>query len=144
LRRSQTVRFCADNGIATVHDPSNDDRVHLRNRVRHDLLPALNVAAQRDLVPVLGRQADLLRADDDLLDDLAAAIDPTDARALVAAPLSLARRAVRRWLNDGYPPDLATVERVLTVARGEATACELPGGDRIVRSRQRLRRLTVA
>ena len=54
-----------------------------------------------------------------LLDGLAAALDPTDARALSAAPAALARRAVRRWLTAGceHPPDAATVERVLAVAR---------------------------
>ena len=53
-----------------------------------------------------------------MLDELAAALDPTDARALAAAPLPLARRAVRRWLTCEHPPDLATVDRVLQVARG--------------------------
>ena len=65
----------------------------------------------------------MLRADADLLDGLAAAIDPTDAGALAAAPVALARRAVRRWLttsaeSGGHPPDAAAVERVLSVARG--------------------------
>ena len=46
-------------------------------------------------MPVIARQADLARADAALLDELAAALDPTDARALAAAPAPLARRAVR-------------------------------------------------
>jgi tRNA(Ile)-lysidine synthase len=106
--------------------------------VRHELLPLLEDIAARDVVPVLARQAELLRSDADLLDELAATIDPTDAAALSAAPLALARRAVRRWLRDGaeqHPPDRATVDRVLDVARGTAVACEVGGGRAVRRSR---------
>ena len=138
LRRSETEGLCAAAGLPTVTDPSNTDPRHLRNRVRHELLPQLAALAGRDLVPVLARQADVLRADDDLLDDLATALDPTDAKALAAAPLPLARRAVRRWLTTTHPPDLATVERVLAVARGEALAADVGAGRQVRRSRQRL------
>ena len=73
-----------------------------------------------------------------LLAELAAAIDPTDARALAAAPPALARRAVRRWLTLDHPPDAASVERVLAVARGEGRATEVVGGRRVVRRARRL------
>src|SRR5262249_14172920 len=83
---------------------------------RHALLPLLDAIAERDVAALLARQADTLRGEAELLDALAAALDPTDARALAAAPPALARRAVRRWLTCGYPPDAAAVERVLAVA----------------------------
>jgi len=140
LRRADTALVCAEAGLVPVHDPSNDDVSLLRNKVRHEILPALSAAAGRDLVPVLVRQADLLADDGDLLDQLAGEIDPTDAVALTRAPVPLARRAIRNWLAGDHPPDAATVERVLAVARGEAVACELPGGDRVSRRNQRLSR----
>lgn len=142
LRRADTVEVCRLAGIATADDESNADPRFVRNRVRHEVLPLLGDVANRDLVPLLARQADVLRADDDLLDELAATLDPTDARQLAVAPPPLARRAVRRWLTGldpaGHPPDLATVDRVLAVARGDATACDVAGGHRVARSRQRL------
>lgn len=138
LRRAETVALCEAANVPVVHDPSNDQPRHRRNRVRAELLPLLNDMAQRDLAPVLVRQADLLRDDDDLLDQLAAAIDPTDARALASAPPALARRAVRRWLTDEHPPDLATVERVLGVARGDTAATDVGRGQEVRRHRQRL------
>jgi tRNA(Ile)-lysidine synthase len=146
LRRHETRALCAALGLAPVADPSNDDPALRRNRVRHELLPLLDAIAERDVAPVVARQADLARDDARLLDDLAAALDPSDARALAAAPPPLARRAVRRWLRDGgpggpehHPPPAAAVERVLAVARGDAVACELPGGWRVARTRGRLR-----
>jgi tRNA(Ile)-lysidine synthase len=84
------------------------------------------------------RQADLFRDDAALLDELAAGLDPTDARVVAAAPPALARRAVRRWLLGEHPPDRATVDRVLAVARGEAAACDVGGGRRVRRRHQRL------
>jgi tRNA(Ile)-lysidine synthase len=137
LRRAETHALCAELGLDPVHDPSNADPIHRRNRVRHELLPLLEDIASRDVVPVLARQAELLRSDADLLDELAATVDPTDAAALAAAPLALARRAVRRWLRAGaeqHPPDRATVDRVLEVARGGAVACEVGGGRAVRRS----------
>lgn len=141
LRRATTVRFCHAVGIKAVDDPTNRDPAFLRNRVRHELLPLMNEMAVRDLVPVLTRQAGLLRDDGDLLDQLAESIDPTDAKRLTAAPVQLARRAVRRWLTTDHPPDAATVERVLRVASGQASGCDIGSGRRVERSRQRLQLL---
>lgn len=138
LRRAETERTCALLGLDPVRDASNTTWPGWRNRVRHELLPLAVDIAGRDVVPILGRTADLLRDEHELLDSLAAGIDATDARAVAAAPPALARRALRRWLTAaGYPPDAAAIERVLAVARGEAEACELPGGRRVQRSEQR-------
>lgn len=140
LRRSETEALCAELGVEPVRDDSNRTGDMWRNRVRRELLPLAAQIADRDLVPILTRTADLLRDDGAFLDELAATIDATDARALAAAHPVLARRAARRWLTEaGYPPDAAGVERVLAVAAGEAVACELAGGRRVERSRQRLR-----
>jgi tRNA(Ile)-lysidine synthase len=142
LRRAETVRLVASLGLRVVTDPSNRDPAFQRNRIRHELLPLAAEIARRDLVPVLARQAELLADEAALLDELARGIDPTDAAALAAAPLALARRAVRHWLagleQRGYPPDGAAVERVLAVAQGAVVACEVAGGLRVRRSKGRL------
>jgi tRNA(Ile)-lysidine synthase len=138
LRRAETHDLCTTLGLDPVEDPSNASPAHRRNRIRHELLPLLDAIAERDVASLLARQADTLRDEADLLDELAAGLDPTDARALTAAPVALARRAVRRWLTDGYPPDAAAVERVLAVARGDVVACEIDRGRRVSRSGMRL------
>lgn len=141
LRRTETAGLCDALGLVPLADPSNDDPAFRRNRVRHELLPLLDVIAERDVVAVLARQADLLRADAELLDRLAALLDPTDVAALAAAPEALARRAVRTWLRTGaerHPPDAATVERVLAVVRGEARSTEVGGGRSVRRGAGRL------
>lgn len=139
LRRSETEALCRHLDLDVAEDPTNSDRRFRRNRIRHELLPLLDDIAERDVTVLLNRTANLLRDDDRLLDDLASTIDPTDIDALVDAPVPLAVRAVRTWLErDGYPPDAAAVARVLAVAHGDSAACELAGGLRVERHGNRL------
>ncbi len=142
LRRAETVELVASLDLAIVSDPSNADLAFRRNRVRHELLPLADAIAGRDVAALLARQSATLADEAAFLDELAARLDPTDVAGLRAAPVALARRAVRVWLRDlaqpRYPPDAAAVERVLAVARGEVLACEVASGLRIRRSAGRL------
>jgi tRNA(Ile)-lysidine synthase len=139
-RRAETVELCARLGLAPVHDPMNDDGDHRRVWLRREVIPYLERGADRDLVEVLARQADVARDDDALLDELAAANATVEVRELANKPRALARRIVRQFL--GAPPaSLATVERVLRVVHGACRATELPGGDRIERIGGRLVRI---
>lgn len=139
LRAAETRAICASEGFAVAVDHSNRDPRFRRNRLRHEAIPLLADVADRDVTPLLARTAGLLRDDDDLLTSLADAIDPADAGALAAAPLPLARRAIRTWLDlEGYPPDMAGVDRVLDVARGVAAACQVTGVGRVERRSGRL------
>jgi tRNA(Ile)-lysidine synthase len=142
LRRAETHALCRAAGLEPVVDASNADARFTRNRVRAELLPLMADIAGRDPVPVLVRQAANLGAEAALLDDLAAEVDPSDARSAAASPEPLVRRAIRTWLRAGeaeqHPPSAAEVDRVLAVVRGEATACQLSGGRTVRRSGGRL------
>ena len=140
LRRTETWALCRSEGLTPFEDPSNDDLSFRRNRIRAQVVPVLDRVAERDVTPILARQAALLREEAALLDVLASAIDPTDATALAAAPPPLARRALRRWLTAGadHPPASATVERALTVVRGRCRGTDVGGGRRLTRSGGRL------
>jgi tRNA(Ile)-lysidine synthase len=141
VRRRETRELCARLQLAPRHDPMNDDVHHRRVWLRREIIPRLEGGADRDLVDVLARQAEVLRDDDELLESLAARHAPDDAAALNALPRALARRVIRRWLSAPAPPSIATVDRVLAVARGDVRAAELPGGDRVERVRGRLVRI---
>lgn len=142
LRRHETQALCDAAGLEPVQDPSNLDPAHRRNRIRHELLPLLCDIAERDVVPIIARSAGLMGGIRDLLDDLAAAIDPTDAKAVAQAPEPLAQMALRRWIqqetNAEHPPDAAAIERVMAVVRNEARSTEIGGGWSVTRSSQRL------
>ena len=143
IRRFDTVRLCAVLGLEPLVDPTNASPDHRRNRVRHELLPLLDDIAERDVVAVVARQAELLREASDHLAAEAAPLDPTDAKALAAAPRVLARLAVRAWVQQvtcaEHPAGAAAVERVLQVAEGHAKGADVSDGWQVRRSDSRLR-----
>jgi tRNA(Ile)-lysidine synthase len=142
FRRAETAAICDALGVVVLHDPMNDDEAFRRVAVRRRVLPMLEGVAGRDLVPVLARQAELLREESDFLDGMARAAWPGTegawAGTLAALAPVLARRAVRLWLGPP-PPSLAEVTRVLQVAAGEHRATELSGGRTVRRTAGQLR-----
>jgi tRNA(Ile)-lysidine synthase len=146
LRRTETREVCERLDLRIVLDPSNDDPRFRRNRIRHEVLPLLDEVAGREVAPLLARLAAHAREAADQIDHEACAVDVTDARQLGAAPPAIAAAAVRRWLRtisaEHHPPDHATVERVLAVARGESLATDVGQGWRVTRSSGVLRLLT--
>lgn len=139
LRRADTQQVCELFDWRPVNDPTNVDLRFRRNRIRNEVIPLLNEIAERDVVPLLTRAGQLAETDRDLLDELAQVVDPTDAASLTEAPLALARRAIRTWLRNEHPPQLAAVERVLAVARGEFQGTEVGEGRTVRRTRGKLR-----
>jgi tRNA(Ile)-lysidine synthase len=149
LRRSDVAALVAERGLLARHDESNDDMAYRRNRVRHQLMPLLAEIAERDVVPLLARQADVLYDDRSWLDslvedDASRTLDAVDCRELREWPRARLRRWLRRKLfvvdelGESHPPSSAEIERALRVVDGEVTAAELQGGRRLSRSAQRL------
>jgi tRNA(Ile)-lysidine synthase len=103
LTREQTADHCRARGLAWVDDVSNDADAFVRNRVRHELLPALrrlHPAAERNVV----RTAELLRDEAEVLEEVVstalagrATIELTH---LASLPRALARLVVRRLAED--------------------------------------------
>ncbi len=79
LRRAEVLAHLAERGLDFVEDETNRDRRMLRNRLRHDALPALGALAGGDVAESLCRAAaacralvaDLERRAEDALDRLA-------------------------------------------------------------------------
>jgi tRNA(Ile)-lysidine synthase len=141
FRRADTRAVCDALHVPVMDDPMNHDVEFRRVAIRRDVLPMLSTLAARDLVPVLARQADILRSESEFLDALATAAwpdgDPPTVAALTALPAVLARRAVRNWLGSP-PPSSSDVERVLAVAVGDVRGVELAGGRAVRRTSGRL------
>jgi tRNA(Ile)-lysidine synthase len=105
LSRGDTHAYCDARGIAYVDDASNEDARYLRNRVRRELLPAIDAAAPDGRRAIL-RLADEARAGIDAIAQVVAplVIDGGDGcvrlsrAALRALPADLAPHAYRAAL----------------------------------------------
>ena len=133
--RRATLRAALDAaGIRYLVDPSNDDpRAAQRNRIRHDVLPAMEQLNPR-IVDALQRLGRLAGDDDDALEAIAAGElasrrgpDGIDWRHPPAR--AIGRRVMRLAAGDPAPP-AERIEAVLDAAEGPrgGVTIELGGG----------------
>jgi tRNA(Ile)-lysidine synthase len=86
-------------------DGSNAGKRYLRNRLRQDVLPSWESAAERDAVGGAALSRRLLAEDAEALEQWLAEIGPMaedgrlNLRALKGKPMALWRRALRQWLS---------------------------------------------
>lgn len=148
VRRQDILEFLEATGVPYRSDSSNLSPAYLRNRIRHELLPVLR-RFNPAIVELLCRQADLLRADDQCLEQQAAdwlrRLEPQDSARLTlrgdeveALPLALQRRVVRQLLRQrsdgGRWPSFRTVAAVLAlVTQGRPGSTLLVPGARVTR-----------
>jgi tRNA(Ile)-lysidine synthase len=121
-------------------DKSNRSREFTRNRLRHDVLPALARAVGHDAVPVMARAGEILAAEDEWMESLVAGeARPAqlDVRALRRKPVAHQRRLLRKWLRQQSAKDIdfETVERAREVALSDdqPSKTNLPGGHHLRR-----------
>ena len=120
--RSALERYAQQHDLEVIHDPANAEPQHARNRLRHQVLPALR-AAFPDADLRIAASARRLREEADALeqiarDHLAAHLSPErqlSCAALRGIPPALARRVLGAWLDAlGLPrPPAGIWARVL-------------------------------
>jgi tRNA(Ile)-lysidine synthase len=108
ITREETRGYCAARGLAYHDDASNDDHARTRNRIRHEILPAMtrNAPNMRDTLVDLARTA---RAAAAALDDAAVQLVPcANEHNAIAMPRAALRAA---------PPELVPHAFRLALAR---------------------------
>jgi tRNA(Ile)-lysidine synthase len=140
VSRADVVRYLTGRGLSWREDASNADVEIPRNRVRHELIPFLTERFTPGIVDVLAREAAIARDDDEWLEERAIEIATSivldrkegslrlNRLALAAAPVPLARRVVRRALEEiegaGFT-GFQAVDAVLALEPGQQV--DLPG-----------------
>lgn len=120
--REAITDFAAAVRVSSREDASNNSCNHLRNRIRHQLLPLLTKTFGRNLQPVLRRLAEISRADDAFLQQCAGAFPlgrELSVRKLREQPLALQRRILRNWLLARQIPGICfeQIESIREVLR---------------------------
>ncbi|MGH3301503.1 MAG: tRNA lysidine(34) synthetase TilS [Streptosporangiaceae bacterium] len=156
IRRDQTRAACTALSLDPWDDPQNRDPALTRARVRSQLMPALAEALGPGVAEALARTADLLRADAEVLDGIAAAEADRlggpamareqgwPARDLAALPAAVRNRLLRlAALAAGCPAGALSqrhvrrMDELVTSWHGQRWA-DLPGGVRCERRYGRL------
>lgn len=143
--RDEIESYCVQHGFSPIIDASNTDPAYFRNRIRHELLPLLELYNPQ-IRQRLRHMGEVIAADEDLLRDLTQscweAIVLAESETAIelnreswrALPLAMRRRTLRRAISR-LQPDLRdtgfeTLESARSVAeRGETgSTSTLPGG----------------
>ncbi len=150
LRRAALVDFATARGIEWLEDPTNASRRFLRNRLRHDILPALrrvNPAIDEELQD-LARRAAEWRGETDAVANVVSKVDRAvravevgvvAIRGLDAEQLAVVWPAVAGRI--GVALDHRGIRRVSSFSRDSRVGAriQLSGGWEVVRSRHTIR-----
>ncbi|MEN3005806.1 tRNA lysidine(34) synthetase TilS [Dehalobacterium formicoaceticum] len=69
IAKEEILAYCREQGIAYCLDPTNQEEIYTRNRIRLGLIPRLKQFNPR-IIPSLVKTADILREENDLLQEL--------------------------------------------------------------------------
>ena len=138
--RAEIECYAAARKLIFHEDETNISRAHTRNRLRHDVMPALARAVGFDPVPALARASEILAAENDWFEETVAeetSSSQLDLRLLRAMPLARQRRLLRAWLRRRakIEPDFATIERARHLALSSTAPAKinLPQGHHLRR-----------
>lgn len=141
--REEIDAYIAGHQFAFREDASNNDPRHTRNRLRHEIIPALEQAFGRDIRRAVWRAAEILRDEDDFLATQPALRDLPErlaTAALLGLPVALQRRVIHAWLKARGVGGVGfgEVESVRGLLAGSRAKVNLPGG---YHARRRARQL---
>ena len=150
IRREEIRAALTEDGTGWREDSTNTDTAYLRNRVRQELIPALE-AISESAVDKICRTAGMIAADNDVLDAAAEKLLRENAKgsilnaaSITAEPEAVRRRVLRKWWNAEGP---VLEEHALSAAQTEALTAlldvtkgkiNLPGGVYAVRTGKHL------
>ena len=150
IRREEIRAALTEDGTGWREDSTNTDTAYLRNKVRQELIPALE-AISESAVDKICRTAGMIAADNDVLDAAAEKLLRENAKgsilnaaAITAEPEAVRRRVLRKWWNAEGP---VLEEHALSAAQTEALTAlldvtkgkiNLPGGVYAVRTGKHL------
>jgi tRNA(Ile)-lysidine synthase len=131
--RAEIDEYVAAHGLKFREDASNADAKHSRNKMRHEIIPALEKWFGREIKKSVWRSAEIFAAENDWLESLTA--PPTrelSVHELRAMPLAQQRRTIHAWLKFLRVSDAGFTEtevvRALVHPSAKQAKINLPGG----------------
>jgi len=131
--RSEIDGYLAENRLKFCEDASNADPLHLRNRMRHQILPLLEKYFGREIRKSVWRSADILAAENEWIGSLIGEIpSELSVQKLRGMADALQRRLVFSWLKKNGVPVAGFNEvelvRLLIPETAKVAKINLPAG----------------
>jgi tRNA(Ile)-lysidine synthase len=145
VSRREIDGYIAAHRLKVREDATNADPKHTRNRLRHEIIPALEKAFGRGIKPSILRAAEILAAENEwiagMLDEPGEELSLPVLRAM---PEALQRRTIHAWLKKRKVADCGFSEveavRSLLPEGAARSKINLPGG---LHARRRAKKLFV-
>ncbi|MTI82134.1 MAG: tRNA lysidine(34) synthetase TilS [Firmicutes bacterium] len=154
IRRRQIERYCQQNALQYRTDSSNLKTIYLRNKIRMHLLSKLEEEYNSEIVPALGRMADLCRVDDSYLEQQAnekwLSLQPLiNEKSVVFIKqkfeqlhLSMQRRVIRlaweKMIGEQKNLSRYHVDSIIEQCGSSRAVVELPGGNQCLILRNKI------
>jgi tRNA(Ile)-lysidine synthase len=103
ITRAETALFCQTAQLQVWQDSTNQDLHYARNRIRQALLPYLKTHFNPQVEQVLAQTAELLRAEVDYLEGVAAALREQATPQTAPEASALEEPAAEEALSENYP-----------------------------------------
>jgi tRNA(Ile)-lysidine synthase len=152
VSKADILQFLKEKGLNYRLDGSNQDPSFLRNWIRLELIPQLENRTDAHLPSRLAQNAELIRDEEQLLDELARHVfkeirtaERVNRGALLKQSKAMQRRLLRLWIEEtrGHLRgiDLDHIEALLTlIAQGTPQSrLSIPGGWELVKEYEALR-----
>tara|TARA_B100000161_G_scaffold134479_1_gene95351 strand:- start:4936 stop:6228 length:1293 start_codon:yes stop_codon:yes gene_type:complete len=93
----EICEWLQDNNWAWREDQSNFDAFCLRNRIRNNLLPAIEKDFNPDFIKTINKSMNILKDENHFLDQITKEFNEST---IFTAPLNIKRRYIRSWLHN--------------------------------------------
>ena len=132
VRRAQIDAYVEEESLSFREDASNAEASATRNRIRHQVIPAIRRAFGESFGSAILRAAEIFRLEEDWADSQVPHVGKIlDCAELRALPESIRQRAILRWLKKSAVPEpgFAETRRVASLldAANGPPKVSLPG-----------------
>ncbi|MBW2192259.1 MAG: tRNA lysidine(34) synthetase TilS [Deltaproteobacteria bacterium] len=145
LKKQEILDFLNAERLPYVSDPSNREARHLRNRIRHHLIPVLKTSYNPGIVETLNRMSSILRDETDWIEEIvgsdlkksileeqdeAVAVSVKQLKRMhIAAQRRVFRKVVSRVKGDLKSVTFSHINSVIGLLKSESTGkrLDLPG-----------------
>lgn len=115
--------------VSPCVDSTNFTQEHVRNRVRHELIPLMTDISGTNIAKPIIRNSQIALEESEYLDQIASKIDITQCKTAKTENIVILRRATRMWIEENISHKYSEVNitNLVSVVQGETLGTQIAG-----------------